>query len=81
MSSFPREAIGFTIANYVATSFCAGLISASLDIPRVRPVPDCRSACSRTPHRQRGPAAMTKLLNYLSQGPQCRSGFLPGAKA
>ena len=39
MSSFVREAIGFTIANYAVTLFCAGLISALLSILRIRRVP------------------------------------------
>jgi hypothetical protein len=34
MSSFVREAIGFTITNYAFTCFCAGLISASLAVIR-----------------------------------------------
>lgn len=32
MSSFIREAIGFTIANYAVTFFCAGLLSALLSV-------------------------------------------------
>ena len=39
MSSFVREAIGFTIANYAVTFFCAGLISALLSILWIGRVP------------------------------------------